>query len=198
MTIAERARQIDKEEFAAESKAAIERALAYAQKRRDSERRKMNLYLGRPEDAASLIKPVLAVAHKHVFEGSAKTFSEWACHLGLTTSALHARVRKLGSLDRAIAMGAARLPGRQPIIIEHDGCKRTIKEWAALIGVEPMTIHNRLRSGWLLADALTIPSGARIGRPGVSSNFRRSKGTGAGSTTQETPNITFSGKVENA
>lgn len=199
MTPAERARQIDKEEFAAESRAALERALAYSTQCQDRERQRINVYLGRPENAPALkTAPFTPDPEKHSINGEARTTSEWARHLGINLNTLLWRCRSHGSLEAAVAMGGAHPPGRKPLVIEFEGTGRTVKEWAERTGLEPVTIHNRLRQGWTVQEALTSPSGARRGRPGVSSNFRRSEGTGAGSTVQETPNITFSGKVENA
>lgn len=48
-------------------------------------------------------------------------------------------------------------------ILEHDGARRPIVEWAELIGINNRTILNRLRLGWSVADALTVPVGARKG-----------------------------------
>lgn len=195
MTPTERARQIDQQEFAAECKAALDRALAYSKQCRDSERRKVNVYMGRPEKAPERMsaKPTDPVQAKHNIDGASRTVEGWARHLGITRAALSWRCRKFGSLEAAVAMGAGRPPGRQPFVIEFEAQRRTIKEWAELKGIEPVTIHNRLRSGWSIADALTLPLGTKRGRPpGVTSNFAPSEGTGAGSTAQESPNITFS------
>ncbi|WP_320202370.1 hypothetical protein [Agrobacterium rosae] len=103
-------------------------------------------------------------------------------------------------------------PGPKPrtdtVRFEYDGKTLTIAEWSELSGVNAVTIRQRLRNGWAISRAIEKADGratrVRISgkrparRPGVSSVFGRSKGTGGGSTLQETPNITFSGKAENA
>jgi hypothetical protein len=199
MTPAERARLIDKQEFEAECRAALERALAYSKQCRDDERRKVNVYLGKTETAPVIRSASISPDYtKHTIDGQSRTTLEWARYLGITIRALLWRCQTRGSLEAAVAMGGAHPPGRKPSLIEFEGTERTIKQWAELSGLEPVTIHNRLRQGWSVREALTSPSGARRGRPGVSSNFAGSKGTGAGSTVQETPNITFSEEDENA
>ncbi|MBB4955519.1 hypothetical protein H4S14_003530 [Agrobacterium vitis] len=87
----------------------------------------------------------------------------------------------------------------------HDGMNLTIAEWAKVSGVTDGTIRQRLGLGWPISRAIEKVDG-RLGRtrtvgqkadgwraPGASFNFGRSKGTGGGSTVQETPNITFLG-----
>lgn len=89
---------------------------------------------------------------------------------------------------------------------DHDGQSLTIGEWSKLTGTPRMTIKQRLAKGWPISRAIEKTDGratrARItGKrpakgwraPGVSFNFGTSKGTGGGSTLQETPNLTFSG-----
>lgn len=42
-------------------------------------------------------------------------------------------------------------------IIVYDGRAHTITEWAAIINIPRQTLAKRLRSGWSIQDALTIP-----------------------------------------
>ncbi len=86
---------------------------------------------------------------------------------------------------------------------EHDGKNLTIAEWAALSGMRASAIRQRLNTGWHISRAIEKVDGRttriRISgkrparRRGAPFNFGRSKGTGAGSTAQESTNITFSG-----
>lgn len=69
---------------------------------------------------------------------------------------------------------------------------RTLKEWAEETGILVNTIRARLAGGWTIEKAVTR-SVQMLSRPGVVSNLGEELGTGAGSTAQETPNITFSG-----
>jgi hypothetical protein len=74
-----------------------------------------------------------------------------------------------------------------------DGKSLTVPEWSRLTGLQPNTIGARLRKGWSIEDALTRPRSRCGKKPGVPFDFAPFEGTGAGSTAQESPNITFSG-----
>lgn len=47
---------------------------------------------------------------------------------------------------------------RRNRFIEFDGQRMTIAEWAKVTGLRPKTIASRLRYGWVVSDALTLPS----------------------------------------
>ena len=143
MTPAEQSRQIDREEFEAESMAARQRAIAHAKACRKLEKQKVRAWMKADEP----VEPTFVLGCKptfHCVNGEYRTFEQWANYLGIKKKALLTRRHKLGSLEAAIAMGGPQRPGK---------------------------------------------------RPGVSSDFAPSKGTGAGSTAQETPKITFSEKA---
>lgn len=44
-------------------------------------------------------------------------------------------------------------------IIEYNGEERTVAEWSALTGIGRNIIYSRLREGWSVKDAITIPVG---------------------------------------
>ncbi|HWL30174.1 MAG TPA: hypothetical protein VNQ97_14835 [Burkholderiaceae bacterium] len=134
MTPAERARQIDKEEFAAECAAIRQRVLANAEENRRQEQQRLFTLIGKVEASPSMVG-------LYTFEGVTLTVAQWAKLLGVSLPTLYARRRKLGTMEAAIALGGAQRPGP---------------------------------------------------KPGVVSNLQAFQGTGAGSTAQETPNITFS------
>jgi hypothetical protein len=46
---------------------------------------------------------------------------------------------------------------RDNVVIEHDGKKMTVSQWARSIGLKPHTLAYRLRSGWSIEDALSKP-----------------------------------------
>ncbi len=87
--------------------------------------------------------------------------------------------------------------GRQPTLFEFEGERRSVDQWAHLTGMKAKTIRNRLDKGWSMEQVISTPVlkyafKANDNTPGVVSNFPASQGTGAGSTLQETPEITFS------
>lgn len=125
---------------------------------------------------------VLMLSH----QGETLSLLEWAERTGLNAVTVRARLYAGWEIERALTAPA--FPTR--------ASSRAAR--AREVGIDPRTVDSRLRRGWALEDALTIDPGARMGRfahgrPGVVSDFAPSKGTGGGSTAQETPNLTFSG-----
>lgn len=160
MTPAERARQIDREEFEAECAAIRQRAYArFNVKPRPDKRVREWIERTEPKHKFSLATPR---QHRNAIERSNRT---------------HAANAKL---------------------YEAFGHRRTLKEWAAETGMSRNTIRNRINLGWTVEQALTLSKNAHARKhsnrsPGVVSNLPKEKGTGAGSTAQETTNISFSG-----
>lgn len=135
----------------------------------------------------------------YAYDGKTLSISEWAKLTGLKESSIRARLVAGWSIERALtsplyrtvsrpkAKGAGHGPGK---VYTHDGKTLSAAEWSSIAGVSAATIDSRLRRGWPLAYALS--SGPRKGhRPGVSSNFAPLEGTGGGSTSQETTNLSF-------
>jgi hypothetical protein len=50
---------------------------------------------------------------------------------------------------------------RNCVKLIHDGRAMNISDWARLTGIEKHTLGNRLRSGWSVSEALTIPIGVK-------------------------------------
>jgi hypothetical protein len=146
----ERARQIDKEEFAAECAAIRQRAYA-------------RLGLKPQQD---------------------KRVERW---LRRNVSATR--------FNRSVPPASLRKPA---VMHEAFGKAQSMDQWADEYGIAKGTVRTRLKLGWTLEQALSTPPGntgkrAHRPKPGVVSIFEPSEGTSAGSTAQETPNITFSG-----
>lgn len=53
---------------------------------------------------------------------------------------------------------------RNNVIIEHGGRRQSLAAWAAEAGVEGTTIQRRLRRGWSVEQALTMPGGCTLRR----------------------------------
>ncbi len=47
-----------------------------------------------------------------------------------------------------------------PRIIEHDGEALTVSEWARRLGVKRQVLHHRLKTGWTVEQAVTLPKGS--------------------------------------
>lgn len=47
------------------------------------------------------------------------------------------------------------------VLIEYDGKKMCLDDWALESGIQAGTIRNRIHSGWTVKDALTAPAGSR-------------------------------------
>lgn len=74
------------------------------------------------------------------------------------------------------------------------GVRYTMSELSEMSGVTVSTIYQRRKRGWTMEQALAIPTREQISR-GVVVNSLPFEGTGAGTTAQETPEITFSEKA---
>ena len=42
-------------------------------------------------------------------------------------------------------------------LLTHNGATLTLKQWAEKLGFQPLTIHQRIKRGWTVSDALTRP-----------------------------------------
>lgn len=147
-------------------------------------------------------------------DGIKQPIKEWALDYGITPAIIIARLERGMTAGDAITTpmkvghASQRLPvfspkqkpsarkrngGTPARTYTHNGQTLTVAEWSSLTGLRKSTIGARLRKGWSIEQTLTRPRSARGKRPGVGSNLSAFEGTGAGSTAQETPNITFSG-----
>ncbi|MGP4690637.1 hypothetical protein [Agrobacterium cavarae] len=153
--------------------------------------------------------PKTALEH----EGIEQSITEWALDYGITPGIIMARLERGQSTADAITMPmqvghrGQRLPifsMRQEaqvrrirtstgvgVLYLYDGKALTLREWSNHTGLKVNTIRARLADGWSINRALSAPLDRRGRRRGVSPDFTPSAGTGAGSTAQETPNITF-------
>ncbi|AEH79575.1 hypothetical protein SM11_chr2321 [Sinorhizobium meliloti SM11] len=205
MTPAERARLIDKQEFAAECAAVRHRAFAYVERRRQDTRKEIANWLSRepvkltfkprvpkvkPAPAPKPAVPSVPLANpdkepkRLTVDGLSLTRREWAYHLGITYNALNTRISRLGSLEAAVRHKSARRSG-----VTVAGMTMSITEWADYLSVARTTLYHRIKS----EPAETVIANLLADPPGVVLDFEDYEGTGAGGTAQETPNITFSG-----
>jgi hypothetical protein len=224
MTPAERARQIDAEEFRQDSKRALDRALAYSQQKKDERRRAFlvtiygetgkamplwnTLPSGQPAQPNTRPEPAQKLrfhgrnAKLHTVNGRSFTVAQWAQELGISIHTLRARSTTSGSVEAAILQGGnRRCVGGD--LITFDGQSLPMREWADRLGINYAALFARAkRHGFETAIKMggpqhggPRPRPANDNAPGVVSDFVPVEGTGAGAVLQETPNITFSDKA---
>lgn len=95
--------------------------------------------------------------------GRTQCVAEWAEEIGVSSNLIKDRIDKLGwSIERALSEGVhVQLRGGIPLTAF--GETRTVLEWAKRLGVDPVTITNRLDGGWPAERAVSAPP--QKGRP---------------------------------
>jgi hypothetical protein len=201
MTPAEYARLIEQQELEAERIAIRERALRLVEQRRQEDRRKVENWIGKPQPAPSSrrppsLTPSLSPSKRYMLNGEAKTMSELTQIADVSVSTLKRRLASGMTVSHAVTMRAR----NHTRFYEINGVSKSLMQWADHIGIAYEALIGRMRRGRTLAEAVAmggpIPRG-RKRRRGVSSNFVPFEGTGAGSTLQAIPDITFSEQAEN-
>lgn len=147
--------------------------------------------LSRGLSLAEALSPANKLAATYTFDGRSMSVKEWAAHAGLNAGTLDTRLRRGMSFEEAIAVKRDRF-GPDPKLYTIDDDSLSMSEWARKVGCNPSTIYARMKVGMSFEEAITTPRRRRESTPGVPSDLTPSAGTGAGSTSQETPNITFS------
>lgn len=94
-----------------------------------------------------------------VFNGESKTLSEWSERLGISVCCLIKRKNRGWSDEKTLSTPINPNYHRfsHPEIISCRGEKHTCREWAAITGMHPSTIHHRVRAGWPPERALETP-----------------------------------------
>jgi hypothetical protein len=112
----ERARQLDKQEFEAECKAARDRALAYANYCRKAERQRIRQWIDSEKAVGNTFNQLSISdrAHRHTVNGETRTVTEWANRIGISNAALLSRRRRLGSMEAAVAFTPQGRWAKQP------------------------------------------------------------------------------------
>lgn len=198
MTPAEHARLIERQELEAERTAIRERALRLVEQRRQEDRRKVENWIGKPQPAPSSRAPSCSKpAKRYMLNGEAKTMTELSQIADVSLKTMSRRLRSGMSVEHAANMELWERPTELHTV---NGVSKTLKQWADHIGISYHALLTRKRrKGFSLAEAIAMPTGRHPKQhlPGVSSDFEGFEGTGAGSTAQEIPEITFSEQAEN-
>lgn len=125
----------------------------------------------------------------HTINGQSKTLTEWAAEIGIEVSALYNRLRHM-TLEEALVAPFPK--GRVAKLHTINGESKTFAEWCAVHGRVKSTVANLMKRRGLTLEQALIARKLINDPPGVPDDLRKCLGTGAGSTSQETPNITFS------
>lgn len=97
------------------------------------------------------------IARPITYQGRTMTVSEWARETGIGFTTLIARLNRNFPLDAVFHHGP--LPGlpNSPKILEYQGRKMPVAEWAKEIGITPKALKKRLLAGVPLERALQNP-----------------------------------------
>lgn len=170
MTPAQLARQIDREEFKAESAAALARALEYSKQCRENEARKSREWVTNAK-SAKVFSPTRQPAKVYTFSGKTQTLMDWSAEIGVATITLRQRLRDGWPIERALSEpvaakasrtdtkdAPAKRPGpSNPKTYEFDGRTLTLTQWAEETGIPRITLYQRLHDGWAFDRAITTP-----------------------------------------
>lgn len=98
------------------------------------------------------------------YDGERHTISEWAKIYGIEYSALYYLVRMdgwdLGKAVHTLTHGKKMRKFKKNMterLIEHNGEKRIVSEWARIYDMEPSTLYSRLKLGWSFDKAVNTP-----------------------------------------
>lgn len=110
-----------------------------------------------------------ATTRRLELNGVSRSIGEWANLLGITRTALHQRLANGWSIERALTTPRQARGTGKGMVLEHDGQRLTLKQWADRLGVRKNTLEARLMKGWTIERTLTTP----IAPPRTGSGYRR-------------------------
>jgi hypothetical protein len=91
--------------------------------------------------------------------GESRTIAEWSRKTGIDIATISSRLELGWPVEKALTEPPN--PGRKSSnkFLEFNGESRTIAEWARKTGINMATISYRLKSGWAIEKALSVPAG---------------------------------------
>ncbi|UXN61722.1 hypothetical protein [Phyllobacterium zundukense] len=147
-------------------------------------------------------------AKPYSLDGRTLTLAQWSKVTGIKVKTLQARLDRGWSNQQTFETPLRGITDRLRVsrkniakLYECDGRALSLRQWSVVTGIPHQTLYARLSYGWSIERAIHEPQhrhnpsrvlASNDNTPGVVSNFTPSQGTGAGSTLQETPEITFS------
>lgn len=140
--------------------------------------------------------------------GRTLTLAQWSKIIGIKVKTLQARLDRGWSNQQTFETPLRGITPRLHMswmkdakLYECDGKVLSLRQWSVVTGIPHQTLYARLGYGWSIERAIHEPqhrhnpsrvSASNDNAPGAVSNFPTLQGTGAGSTLQETTEITFS------
>ena len=92
------------------------------------------------------------------YKGRVQGIAEWASEVGLKPVTLRHRVVRLGwEMERALnpLLG---VKANYALLLEYDGRKQTISDWAKEVGLKETTVRARIKAGWPIERTLNEKS----------------------------------------
>ena len=97
-------------------------------------------------------------------EGTTQTVNAWATQYGIDPRTLRSRLERGWPMDKALKYRANEAPVKKNLLTWR-GETLSVKEWAGKVGITTTSLHARLKNGWSLDDALTLPKGVHRSNP---------------------------------
>lgn len=99
------------------------------------------------------------------FNGETKTISQWSESIGVEAYVISLRLQYGWSVDDALTMPLGEGPTKKPMFLEYMGERKQLAEWARKTGISRTAIMLRIRRGWTVEQALTLPVGPGLPIP---------------------------------
>jgi hypothetical protein len=95
------------------------------------------------------------------YKGESLILADWSKRTGVSGKTINRRIRDYGwSVEDALTKNPKRNP-KGFKYLEFEGKSMTQAEWAKETGIKPSVICKRLKRGWSVEDALTMPVGEK-------------------------------------
>jgi hypothetical protein len=94
-------------------------------------------------------------------DGVSRTVEEWSQATGIPSRTIHGRIAR-GWEPRAVLSAnprAEKFTSHRAMTFENNGTVATLAEWAKILGCSKATLKGRIRKGWPLDVALSVPAG---------------------------------------
>ena len=97
------------------------------------------------------------------WKGEERLLVELCEELGIDVRRTYSRIHRGVPINEAVSTelfyGVS--PHKNDHILEFHGEKKRIVDWARETGIKAVTLYSRIRAGWSIEDALTLPLGGR-------------------------------------